>query len=366
MATRTISNAGGNWASIGTWVEGAVPLSTDAVVATATSGNVTINSAVVCQSANFTNYVGTLSCSGGSLTPSGSVTLASGMTISGTSTQLIYQTSGATLTCNGKTWGGDWKLNAGFTFNCGDACSIAGALLCTGGTMVLNGQTLSVAGGITMTTTLSGTTAITLTGGTWSGNAVLKNNLTLAGNVTVSGTVGYSTGTLTYSSGTITTSGSTINVALGTTFNTNGMSWNNITVSSSTTVTLNSLLSASTLTLSSSTSGFNGTAGFTVATLAGATAGITYTFQINNTYTITSSITATGTSGSKITFKSNSAGTQTNIVLQSGATQDLSFVSATDVNSSGGQTFWTFKGTLSNATNWKLLAPPVTVAWAYC
>lgn len=61
MATRTISNAGGNWNSVGTWVEGAVPTSSDDVVATATSGNVTVNSpGGFCRSLDLTNYTGTI------------------------------------------------------------------------------------------------------------------------------------------------------------------------------------------------------------------------------------------------------------------------------------------------------------------
>lgn len=60
MATRTIANGGGNWNTNGTWVENAVPTSSDDVVATATSGNLTIDDTATCKSINLTNYVGTL------------------------------------------------------------------------------------------------------------------------------------------------------------------------------------------------------------------------------------------------------------------------------------------------------------------
>jgi len=60
MATRTIANGGGNWNSTGTWVEGAVPTSADDVVATATSGQLTVNVAATCRSLNLTNYANTL------------------------------------------------------------------------------------------------------------------------------------------------------------------------------------------------------------------------------------------------------------------------------------------------------------------
>jgi hypothetical protein len=60
MATRTIANGGGNWNSTATWVEGAVPTSADDVVATVTSGQLTVNVAATCRSLNLTNYANTL------------------------------------------------------------------------------------------------------------------------------------------------------------------------------------------------------------------------------------------------------------------------------------------------------------------
>jgi hypothetical protein len=59
MATRTISDVGGNWNVTGTWVEGAVPNSSDDVVATATSGPLTMNVAGTARSLDFTNYSNT-------------------------------------------------------------------------------------------------------------------------------------------------------------------------------------------------------------------------------------------------------------------------------------------------------------------
>lgn len=74
MATRTIANAGGNWGTAGTWVEGAVPTSADDVVATATSGNVTINVAASCRSIDLTGYVGTLTHGAGNQVTVGNAT----------------------------------------------------------------------------------------------------------------------------------------------------------------------------------------------------------------------------------------------------------------------------------------------------
>jgi hypothetical protein len=70
----------------------------------------------------------------------------------------------------------------------------------------------------------------------------LKNNLTIntSGTITVSGTVNYNTGTLTYTAGTVTTTSSTLSIGAATTLNTNGITWNNVTMNAGVTYTLSS------------------------------------------------------------------------------------------------------------------------------
>lgn len=61
MATRTVSNTGGNFNATGTWVGGVVPITGDDIATTATSGNLTLTANTpILIGANFTNYVGTL------------------------------------------------------------------------------------------------------------------------------------------------------------------------------------------------------------------------------------------------------------------------------------------------------------------
>jgi len=98
MAVRTISNTGGNWNAIGTWVEGAVPLAADTIVATATSGPLTINVVSSCAGADFTNYVSTLTVNF-DFGIGGPAVFVPGMTISGTA--YIALTGTSTVRTNG-------------------------------------------------------------------------------------------------------------------------------------------------------------------------------------------------------------------------------------------------------------------------
>ncbi len=122
--------------------------------------------------------------------------------------------------------------------------------LLVSGASTLSNLTLDIKGNITANSTLFGTTNLTLTGvnQTWSGASVIRNNLTItsSGTFTVSGNVAYNTGILTRTGGTNTVLGpSILTIALGTTLNTGGITWDSITISGTTTLTLNSALAVS-------------------------------------------------------------------------------------------------------------------------
>lgn len=161
MATRTVSNAGGNWNSTGSWVEGAVPTAADDVVCTATSGNLTISATAVCRSANFTAYLGTLTHNSGiswsigdatagltnvalkfvgTMTYTlGNVTTSAINFISTSVTQQTVATASKTLgnvTFNGV--GGSWLLSDSFSQGA------TATLTLTAGTLNTNGQTLVI------------------------------------------------------------------------------------------------------------------------------------------------------------------------------------------------------------------------------
>jgi hypothetical protein len=65
MATRTISAAGGNWNSTATWVGGVIPTTADDIVGDATSGNLVVNITPTIRFANFSAYTGTLTINSG-------------------------------------------------------------------------------------------------------------------------------------------------------------------------------------------------------------------------------------------------------------------------------------------------------------
>ena len=362
MATRTFRGTiNSNYSLAANWAEVATPTNADDVVFDASSPNCTLDSGCVAKTITATNYTHTLNWAT-TLTVSGLVTWGVGMTHSGTADLIVNTT--ATLTSGGTTMSGGLQL-AGTTptYTLSGAWVINGVLTAAGsGVVTLNSSTLSVAGGLNSNNNLLGTTVITMTGGTWSGAGLLRNSLTFAGNITISGTVIYGTGTLTYSSGTITTSGSTLSFTISSTqsitFNTVGMSWNNISINGSgtNTITLNSLLTVTgTLTLPNAACIFAGTAGFSVATLTNTvyTATRTITYVNGVTYTITGSYTTGGVTPTiRQTIKSASAGNKAILTLSFGASQFIGFTDPTDIDSSQGQQIFSYSGVITNTLNW--------------
>jgi hypothetical protein len=248
MAARYFRNTGStswnvttNWSlTDGGASVGAIPTASDDVFLTALSGSLVMNSAGVGLSLNCTGFVGTLTMTN-TLTISGNVTLGTGMTIAGAAAMLVNAAS--TLTSNGKTWPSSLTFSAAVTYTFADAWTVSGLFSSTVGVKVLNGSTLTLANGITMTQAISGTTNIVLTGGTWGSAGSIGNNLTINGNVTLGSATAYNTGTLTYTSGTVTTTGNTLTVAGSATFDTtrsgaSKITFNNVTFSTAGTATL--------------------------------------------------------------------------------------------------------------------------------
>jgi len=242
MATRTIANGGGNWNATGTWVEGAVPTAADDVVATSTSGALTINAAAACRSINLTNYVSTL-------THNAAITLTIGTSTANGTTALVFPASGWTYTLGSVTtsaiafsstvasttltvdFGSQTTGNVSFSaattsghqlVNHGFTCGATATVTHTQGTFNTNGQTCSwglftTNNSNTRTLTL-GASAITLTGTTgtvWDATTTTgltftagTSSITLSGSGSTGTTATMNAGNLTYNSVTFAVTGS--------------------------------------------------------------------------------------------------------------------------------------------------------------
>lgn len=154
MATRTISNAGGLWKETSAWAEGSVPTAADDVVATGTSGNLTISEVASCRSADFTSYVGTLKQEAewkiGTSSVNGELALklVAGMTYTIASGKITWASSAAgvaKITTAGKVMpettfsgGGSWQLQD--TYETKETNQL---VQLSKGTLDLNGKTLN-------------------------------------------------------------------------------------------------------------------------------------------------------------------------------------------------------------------------------
>jgi len=247
----------------------------------------------------------------------------------------------------------------------------------------INGAfTAYVGGNITPSVGIRGTATIEMSG---SGNASIsagsiQNNLTInkSGGATVTfpagGTItwGETGRTLTYTAGTINPSTSTFAIPNNIPVTINGMSFYNLTVpgGNSSIVTQNVLNNISNnLTLGSNGNIlFTGSVGWTCANLICSTIGRTITLGNSSTgasYRTTTSASLTATSASRITMTSDNATTRSLWTLDYGAQQQLIYVNGTRIDSSQGQTIWSFGAALTNTVNWATGSRPGTIGYTF-
>lgn len=270
------------------------------------NGNITLVNTIAYQS-------GTLSYSGGTITSTGSTLRLTAASTIDTNTMLwnnITTTTNGTITLNS-----DLRMTG--TFNIDSSTT---TVTVNSNNVYIGGDLIAVTGG---TTHISTGTAVFIMNGTGSiiaNSGVLKNSLTIntSGTTTLSGVINYNTGTFKYLSGTTAVAGSTLTMALATNLDLNGMALNNVSVPA---------------------------------------VGTVITF--NSTANIGGALTSSGTSASHNSFVSATGGTRVFMTLLNGGTQDMMFTDGTDIDSSLGQTIWTYKGTLSNTVNWNLLPTSV-------
>lgn len=159
MPQRTIANGGGNWNSTATWVEGAVPTSSDFVVATATSGQLTINVAASCQYLDLSAYTQTLTTNN-TITlglAAATTTFGSGMNFTGNSTGIIVCSVNHSFRQNTTNRIPNFGIRAG-VFTLLTNLYVGNFVPTTGQPGQMNGNTIYISGNlITKNTISSGT-----------------------------------------------------------------------------------------------------------------------------------------------------------------------------------------------------------------
>lgn len=315
---------------------------------------------------------GTINCQGTfrpniNINTSGIITFQSGVTFTYNTGTFTYTTgtvvttgsvfqvnATATLNTDGIIWNTvNFTGTATITLSSNLTCNRF-QLTGTTQTTTINGSNIYVNENLShpnlTTGNISGTTVVNLVGNgtiTMNATATGSNRLNIivntSGTYAMTGTVRHFLGSLTYTAGTLDMSAATY-VFQGT-----------LTVNQPNLV-------INILTLASAGSTINGLYGFEINTLSFNLGGVTHTFKSGNTYIITDdfNVNYSGvTNASPVTITSDSLGNDTFIILENNgtSTQDIAFVNATDIDSSGGLTIYTFKGTLSNTLNWNNLTP---------
>jgi hypothetical protein len=254
-----------NWGTATNWSltdgggsAGVVPGSADSVFFTSNSGNCTVNSvARTANNLNFSGYTNTITFDfnvtiTGNLTRSASIfgyLGTGGIIIAGTTTQIITTSSVAwTIPV---TFGGaspNISINGAFNITAPLTLSSTTSPVIARANVLDLTENVHPSGNITISSngTYTGSANIVVSGSnnqtlTASGNHQIRNNLTIdktGGVLTLSGTLNYGNpsgvSTLTYvaSGGTVNAGSSTLNIRASATLNTNGVTWNNVTLNS--------------------------------------------------------------------------------------------------------------------------------------
>lgn len=241
--------------------------------------------------------------------------------------------------------------NGIYTFN--TDLNISGNFHVYGTGPTANGNPIYVGGNFTHNIYFSGASNIILNGtGTWSGTVwTIKNvEINTVGTITL-GNIQYRVGTITYTTGTVVAApGSTLQIFDYATLNTNGMSWNTVSLlGGGYGVTLASTLQCNNIILTGA--GFQyfyGAAGFETNNFTCTIPGRTFVFTTGNTYTI-GKLTLTGSVGSKIILQSTAA---SHAYVKVKYRHNVTNTNATWIDSSNGVMIHSVGATLSNTVNW--------------
>jgi hypothetical protein len=141
------------------------------------------------------------------------------------------------------------------------------------------------------------------------------------------------------------------------TFDTNGIVFNNVSISASITTTITNLFTiAGTLSIAGGITTFTGASGWICGTLTCSTPAATIVLQSGITYTTTTNVIMLGTNAQRITMRSNAPTASYAIwTLENPATQSMVYVNAQGIDSNAGMTIYSFQGVVLTslpALNW--------------
>lgn len=246
---------------------------------------------------------------------------------------------------------------------------------------IVNPTTLQANGGTSIMEMVgSNPASITNVGATpSSATGILSRSLTInksgGATVTLIGNLSLLATGRTYqvSAGIFNPSSSTITLGTGINSTFNSFTFFNLTIPGASTITQNTANTIqNNLTLGSNGNvAFDGTAGWTCANLFCTTSNRTITLQNSVTYRTTTGVQLVATAAQPITMISNNSSVRAIWTLDYGATQNIIYVNGTRIDSSGGQTIWTFGGIISTTPvgaetlNWRTGTRPGTIVYVF-
>lgn len=228
----------------------------------------------------------------------------------------------------------------------------------TNGTLSLVMDGTSVGGGSILNNARIGRLPLAINAG--------ANTISLGAAITVD-----TAAVLTKTSGNINEGTSTVTISAAASVTISDFKFFNLIVGSGAIVIQNVLNTInSNLTLNGSAT-FQGAAGWVCANLVSTASGanFTVTLQESVTYrTILQAFITGGTSSVRTTMRSNSGTVRAIWTLDSGASQSMIYVNGTRIDSSQGQTIWSFgvaPADIATTINWNIGSPPGTFAYTF-
>ena len=219
--------------------------------------------------------------------------------------------------------------------------------------------TQNILGTATFVTTGPGTMSMNpaVTSGSFRNNIVFNNG---ANTFRVSGSFRYQGGTITYTSGIIdtTTFASNLILPAAASFNTNGMSWYDITIPTSATHTLNSELTVNdALTIQGVNTTFAGVGGFNVSSFVGTLPAASRIITFDDAATdfiIRDNLNFSTTPSITYTLTSDDAVNRAYLTFRTSSTSTTAYVNPIRIDSSRGRTVLSPSSSLTDTINWSL------------